>query len=90
MASTITVKYADNEEKLPLGAGGTLTTEAIDDVLALTFVYPKCRIALTLSKIKGVDFRSVDVSTLVHADAAGQFSKLEAGKVYYAYVIEDG
>jgi len=90
MTSTITVKYADNIETLPLSAGGSLTTEAIDDVLALTFVYPNCKIALTLSQIKGVDFRSVDTSTLIHADASGVFSGLEGGKQYFAYVIEDG
>ena len=88
--ASITVKYADNVETLPLGDGGTLTTEAIDDVLALTFVYPQCKIALTLAPIKGVDFRSVDASMLVHADAAGRFSGLQAGGKYFAYVIEDG
>ena len=90
MAAQITVKYADNVETLPLGPGGSLTTEAIDDVLALTFVYPSCRIALTLTPIKGVDFRSVDQTTLVHADAAGAFHGLVAGGAYYAFVIEDG
>jgi len=90
LASSITVKYADNVETLALGAGGTLTTEAIDDVLALTFVYPNCKIALTLAPIKGVDFRSVDPSTLVHADAAGSFKGLQAGAKYFAFVVEDG
>jgi len=90
MASTVTVKYADNVETLPLGAGGALTTEAIDDVLALTFVYPSCKIALTLTPIKGVDFRSVDQSTLVHADASGTFKGLVPGGKYFAFVIEDG
>ena len=90
MASTITVKYADNVETLPLGPGGALTTEAIDDVLALTFVYPNCKIALTLAPIKGTDFRNVDQSTLVHADAAGNFAGLQAGGKYFAFVIEDG
>jgi hypothetical protein len=85
----IQVKYADNIETLSLGQGGSLTTEAIDDVLALTFVYPNCKIALTLSPIKGVDFRSVDTSTLIHAKD-DTFSGLEGGKLYYAYVIEDG
>ena len=89
-AAKITVKYADNVETLPLGAGGSLTTEAIDDVLALTFVYPSGRLALTLAPIKGVDFRSVDQTTLVHADAAGTFTGLVAGGAYYAFVIEDG
>ena len=88
--TSITVKYADNIETLSLSAGGSLTTEAIDDVLALTFVYPNCKIALTLSPIKGVDFRSVDTSTLIHADSSGLFTQLVGGKQYFAYVIEDG
>ena len=87
---SITVQYADNIETLPLGVGGTLTVGEIDDVHALTFVYPACEIALTKSRVKGVDFRSVDLTTLVHADATGVFRGLEPGTAYWAFVIEDG
>jgi hypothetical protein len=84
----VIVHYCDYHPQIKI-TDGTTTADAIDEELALTFVYPKCEIHLTLSPVKGNDWRSVDWSRLESRNSGGKFEGLVAGKEYYAVVIED-
>ncbi len=85
----ITVRYAEYAPQLPI-ADGCLTAAAIDEELALTFVYPKCEIHLTRAPVRGIDWRTVDWARLEARDAAGAFSGLVRDTEYWAVVVEDG
>jgi hypothetical protein len=85
----ITVVYCENRPKVKVSKG-SCTVEDVDEETALTFVYPKCEIHLTLSKVLGNDWRTVDWSRLEARSKEGVFSGLIAGETYYAVVVEDG
>jgi len=85
----ITVVYCENRNKFSISKG-ECTVEAIDEEMALTFVYPKSEIHLTQAPVKGNDWRTVDWSKLEARSKEGVFSGLLAGALYYAVVIEDG
>lgn len=85
----ITVVYCENRPSVKVSKG-SCTVEDVDEETALTFVYPKCEIHLTLSKVLGNDWRTVDWSRLEARSKEGVFSGLIAGETYYAVVVEDG
>lgn len=85
----ITVVYCENRPRVTISKG-CCTVEDVDEETALTFVYPKCEIHLTLSKVLGNDWRTVDWSRLEARSKEGVFSGLIAGETYYAVVVEDG
>ena len=85
----ITIKYADYEPLLTI-VDGCITADAIDEELALTFVYPNCEIQLTQLKVIGIDWRTVDWTKLETRSKDGIFSGLIKDTVYWVALIEDG
>jgi hypothetical protein len=85
----ITIKYADYEPLLTI-VDGCITADAIDEELALTFVYPNCEIQLTQLKVIGIDWRTVDWNKLETRSKDGIFSGLIKDTVYWVAIIEDG
>lgn len=85
---SITVHYCDYHPVIKIVDGST-TAGAIDEELALTFVYARCEIHLTQAPVKGNDWKTVDWSRLESRNSAGKFEGLVAGKEYWAVVIED-
>ena len=85
----ITIRYADYEPLLTI-ADGCITADAIDEELALTFVYPNCEIQLTQVKVIGIDWRTVDWAKLETRSKDGIFSGLIKDTVYWVAIVEDG
>lgn len=83
--------YEQYNESFPVIAGST-TAAAVDDVYALSFVMPNCRIRLSShppQEKRRLEIEGNLANLYVQEDPVGTFRTLESGVTYYVYVEQD-